>query len=212
MGDLSWLELFSTGILTYGAPVLGLALCLGALGLPFPSTLLVLTAGAFAQQGVLDGGQAMAMGLAGVVLGDSLGYGLGRFAGTSLPGRFRDTSTWRKAQAAFAKRGNWMIYLTRFLLTPLAMPVNLIAGSSGYGFWSFLGADALGELTWLALYGGVGYALGSQWASLGQLVAQSNLHWGTAALAVIGLLLLAGAALSLTTTSQRNATVGLGSA
>ena len=55
------------------------------------------------------------------------------------------------------------IYLTRFLVTALAIPTNLIAGGSGIRFRRFMTYDSLGELTWIILYGGLGYWFGSQW-------------------------------------------------
>ena len=64
--------------------------------------------------------------------------------------------------AEVKRRGGIAIYLTRWLFTPLALPTNLIAGSSGYPFWKFLLFDIAGEITWILLYGGLGYAFGSQ--------------------------------------------------
>ena len=59
------------------------------------------------------------------------------------------TSTWQNAKESFEKRGGVMIYLTRWLITPLAIPTNLIAGSSGYSFSKMLVFDVAGELTWI---------------------------------------------------------------
>ena len=41
-------------ILSNGAPVLGLLLLLGAMGVPVPTTLLVMASGAFVRQGIMD--------------------------------------------------------------------------------------------------------------------------------------------------------------
>ena len=59
-----------TWLITYGAPVLALALFVGALGLPLPGTLFVIAAGAFVRQGVLDLYSLVSLALVGVVLGD----------------------------------------------------------------------------------------------------------------------------------------------
>ncbi len=80
--------------------------------------------------------------------------------------------------------------MTRFLLTPLALPTNLLAGSSRYAYGRFLALDALGELVWIALYGGLGYAFADQWETISDLA-------GNLTGALIGLLaLLAGGALA----------------
>lgn len=163
---MNWSELYFTGIAAYGAPALALALFICAAGLPLPGTLFVVSAGALAQQGLLDGAAAAGLGLTGLVLGDSLGYGLGRFAGAWALPRLGGSEVWRRAGGEFQRRGGWFIYLTRFLITPLAVPVNVLAGSNGCSYWRFLRSDAAGELTWLALYGGAGYLAGAQWEAV----------------------------------------------
>jgi membrane protein DedA with SNARE-associated domain len=51
------------------------------------------------------------------------------------------------------------------------MHVNLIAGGSGYPYWRFLVFDVAGTLSWLMLYGGLGYVLGSQAEVVSQAIA-----------------------------------------
>lgn len=173
-----------TGLVAYGPPLFGLALLIAALGIPLPGTLLVLATGAFIRQGALNGVTMTALGLIGVVLGDSLSYGLGRFAHQWALRRFGGTPTWQQAQITFDRRGGLAIYLTRFFLTPLATPTNLIAGSSGYAFWRFLAFDSSGEATWLALFGGLGYIVGGQWELLNQII--SNFSGLLTGLVVLG--------------------------
>jgi len=183
MSDLSLTDFFLTGLITYGPPMLGLALLLAGLGLPLPATLFLLATGAFIRQGVMDWTTTLGLALLGVIIGDSASYALGRFAGGWAQRRFNRSTAWRSAQDAFAQRGGTAIYLTRFLLTPLAIPVNLIAGGSRYAFWRFLGYDAAGEVTWIALYVGLGYVVGSQWELISQFVGDfSGLLVGLAAL------------------------------
>lgn len=178
-------ELVLTGMLAYGAYALGLALLLGALGLPLPGTLLVLATGAFVRQGYMDWPSALGIGLVGVVLGDTAAYLIGRLAGTWVDRRYGSTPVWQSAVSQFQRRGWLAIYLTRFLLTPLGVPVSFIAGGSRYPYWRFLVFDILGELTWLLLYGSVGYAVGSQWEAVSELVGNfSGLLVGLVALGV----------------------------
>ncbi len=183
MSDLSLADFFLTGLITYGPPMLGLALLLGGLGLPLPGTLFLLATGAFIRQGVMDWAATLGLGLFGVIVGDSASYAMGRLAGDRVQRRFNRSTAWRSAQDTFARRGGTAIYLTRFLLTPLAIPTNLIAGGSRYAFWRFLGYDVAGELTWIVLYGGLGYLVGSQWELISQFVSDfSGLLVGLVAL------------------------------
>lgn len=171
MNEINLTNLLLTELVAYGPPLFGLALLIAALGLPLPGTLLVLATGAFIRQGVLNGVTMTILGLIGVVLGDSLSYALGRFAHRWALRRFGGTPAWQQAQSTFDRRGGLAIYLTRFFLTPLATPTNLIAGSSGYAFWRFLAFDSSGEATWLVLFGGMGYLAGSQWELVNQLAS-----------------------------------------
>jgi len=73
-------SLLLTGLISYGAPSFALAVFLGQIGFPLPTTLLVVAAGAFNREGILNVVLAGGLGLAGAVLGDSLTFALGRFA------------------------------------------------------------------------------------------------------------------------------------
>lgn len=167
MSDLS--DTLLTAVLAYGAPALGLALFVVALGFPLPATLLLLASGAFISQGALDGPQALGIGLLGSVLGDSGSYCLGRCGGGLVLRRFERQAAWRRAQATFERRSGLVIFVTRFMLTPLALPTNLIAGSGRYSYARFLALDALGELIWICGYIGLGYTFAAQWETIGDL-------------------------------------------
>jgi membrane protein DedA with SNARE-associated domain len=171
MSDLSLNELVLTWVIIYGSPMVAGALFLGALGIPVPGTLLVIATGAFVRQGVLDIYTPPLLGVIGVGVGDTIIYGLGRFARGWIQKRFGQSAAWKKSEAFFNRRGGSAIYLTRWLFTPLAVPTNLIAGSSGYPFAKFLLFDISGELTWIVLYGGLGYIFGSQWELISDFIS-----------------------------------------
>jgi membrane protein DedA with SNARE-associated domain len=158
-----------TATLAYGPLALALALLIAALGVPLPATLLLLAAGAFARQGALDGAWAAVLGLLASVLGDSGGYCLGRCGGSLVRRPVEQRGSWQRARAIFARRGGLAVLLTRFALTPLALPTNLIAGSTQYAFPRFLLFDVIGELIWVALYGGLGYLFADQWEMVSEL-------------------------------------------
>jgi membrane protein DedA with SNARE-associated domain/UDP-2,3-diacylglucosamine pyrophosphatase LpxH len=174
MADLNLTDLLLNAMTAYGPAVLGSALLLGGVGVPVPGTLLVLAAGALARQGVIEWSVALLVGLLGVVLGDNISYAIGHFAKAWVHRRLRrsGSAAWRRAQDKFERSGALAIYSTRFLLTPLAIPTNLAAGGSGYDFRRFLTFDVAGEVTWLLLYGGLGYAFASQWQLVSQFISE----------------------------------------
>ncbi len=160
-----------TQIINYGAPLFGLILFLGALGIPLPASILLVAAGAFSQQGFLDWFSIAIFGLLGAIAGDAISFGMGFYAKHWVSKRLRRSPTWRSAQKSFDARAGLAIYLTRFLVTALAVPTNLIAGGSGIQFRRFMIYDSLGELTWIVLYGGLGYLFGSQWELVSEFIS-----------------------------------------
>jgi membrane protein DedA with SNARE-associated domain len=164
-----------TQIINYGSPFFALFLFLGALGLPVGASVLVIAAGAFSQQGILTWYSTAILGLLGAVLGDAVSFGIGYYAQDWVAARLGKSSVWKNAQRTFDSRAGMAIYLTRFLITALAVPTNLIAGGSGIRFRRFMTYDTFGELTWILLYGGLGYWFGSQWEVVSDFV--SNFGW-----------------------------------
>ena len=164
-------EYLLTQIINYGAPSFGLILFLSALGIPLPASLLLIAAGAFSQQGFLDWVSIAVFGFLGAVLGDAISFGMGFYAKNWVSRRFEGSPTWKSARDTFDARAGMAVYLTRFLITALAVPTNLIAGGSGIQFRRFLLYDSLGEATWVILYGGLGYLFGSQWELVSDFIS-----------------------------------------
>ncbi len=156
-------ETLLAAVLSFGLPAFALALLLGGLGIPLPTSMMVVAVGAFSRQGYFSPAEAFGFGLAAVVLGDALSYAAGRFGAGRFTRKMEGSGLWIKARASFDRRGGLALYLSRWALTSIALPVNLLAGGGCYSFRRFLLVDALGEITWLAVYGGLGYWFGSQW-------------------------------------------------
>jgi membrane-associated protein len=160
-----------TQIINYGAPLFAAFLFLGALGVPVGASVLVIAAGAFSQQGILDWVSTAVLGLIGAVIGDAISFGIGFYAKDWVDHRLGRSPAWRNARKSFDARAGLAIYLTRFLVTALALPTNLIAGGSGIKFRRFMAYDSLGEFTWIILYGGLGYLFGSEWELVSNFIS-----------------------------------------
>lgn len=181
---LSW-------VLIYGAVVLAVSVMLAAIGLPVPTSLLIMAAGAFIRQDVLDLPSTLTWTWAGVVMGDSISYGVGHLARGPIVRRYGQLAAWRSAEENLQRRGGIAIFLTRWLITALAVPTNLVAGSGGYPYARFLLLSATGELTWLLLYGGLGYAFSDQWETINQVIADFGGLLLGALLLITGVVVLA---------------------
>lgn len=160
-----------TLVINYGSPVIAVILFLGALGLPVGASVVVIAAGAFSEQGILAWHTTALLGLLGAVVGDMISFGLGYYSRDWVEARYGQSPTWKSARDTFDKRAGMAIYLTRFLVTGLAIPTNLIAGGSGIRFRRFIAWDIAGEITWILLYGGLGFWFGSQWEVLSNFIS-----------------------------------------
>ena len=179
--DLSTLVL--GWISSFGSPVVALLLLLGGLGIPLPGTLIVIASGAFIRQDMLDGVSTPILGLVGTMTGDISLFSIGYFASTWIEKRLGHTASWKSAVDLFERRGGIAIFLTRWLLTAVAFPITLVAGSSRYRFHKYFLLALAGETLWVGLYGGLGYAFGSQW----ELVSDILSNFSGFALGAVGL-------------------------
>jgi membrane protein DedA with SNARE-associated domain len=159
-----------TQIINYGSPILGAIVFIGAMGAPFPGTLIVIAVGAFCKQGFLPWHTTGLAALTCVVAGDSLSYAMGYYAREPVLRRFQDSQRWIQAESTFNRWGGMAVLWTRFLITGIAVPVNLIAGTSNFPFRRFFLYDLLGETVWIFGYGGLGYLFGTQWEPVSELL------------------------------------------
>lgn len=181
----------------YGLWLLAATTFLSCLALPFPASILMLTAGGFAAAGDLELWEALGAATAGAILGDQVGYALGRGLGAAALAKLgRDPARDRlmaRAQALIARQGVLAVFLSRWLISPLGPYVNLIAGSIGQSWLRFSLAGVAGEAVWAGLYVGAGFAFGGniQAASdmLGSLLGMIG---GAGAALVLGLWLFGG--------------------
>jgi membrane-associated protein len=139
----------------YGPAVLFVVLLVGSVGVPTPGSLLLLVAGSFVEQGEMNLWHVLALACVGSVIGDQIGYAIGRWGGrraASRLGRWFGEKRLESAEGWLRRRGGWGIFLSRWLLTPLGPFVNITSGLSGYSWPRFLLYDLLGEALWVVLY------------------------------------------------------------
>lgn len=180
----------------YGAPALFVVMAAGQLGIPLPTSILLLTAGALLADGDLSFWQIFGWGLAGAVTGDHLGYAIGRFAGVALRDRLdrwpRLAGSLNKAEELTRKWGDGSIFLSRWLFSPVGPYVNLTSGLSLHPLYRFTLADIAGEIVWIGSYLSLGLLFAGSIAELADLVANAALMVGAGVITVLlGWLLVA---------------------
>lgn len=160
-----------TQVINYGAPILGGIVFISALGIPLPATLVVIAAGAFSREGFLPWYTTGLVAWICVVVGDCIGYAAGHYVRGPLLRRFGRSDRWLQAENFFQRWGGMSVFLTRFLITGIASPVNIIAGMGNISFRTFLLYDVTGEGIWVFGYGGLGYLFGPQWEVVSEFMS-----------------------------------------
>ncbi|NDV52543.1 MULTISPECIES: DedA family protein [unclassified Salipiger] len=164
-----------------GLPILAGTVMLASLGVPMlPGSLMVLVAGTLAAAGELPVLATMTTVLCAALLGDQLGFLLGRLFGPQLARR--EDPTLRRALSLLETRGPMAVFLTRWLIAPLGPAMNVVAGAGGLVWPRFLLADLAGEIVWTLGY----MALGASFAPFIPQIAElsSDVTLLLAALAV----------------------------
>src|SRR5215204_4749648 len=148
----------------YGYLVILFGVMLESTGVPLPGETILLAAGVLVQRGHLDLGDAVAFGILGAVVGDQIGYWVGREGGRPFVlrwGRYVLVTPERLARAErfFARHGGKAVFLARFV-AGLRVFGALAAGISRMRWRAFFFYNALGGALWATAAVLVGYLLG----------------------------------------------------
>lgn len=138
---------------------------LESMGIPSPGETALVLAAVLASQGKLEIWLVILIGVASAILGDNLGYLLGRHFGRDVleaPGPFhrRRVEVVRLGDAFFARHGAKAVFLARWIAL-VRFAAAWLAGINGMPFRQFFFWNALGGITWGVTYGLVGYFAGS---------------------------------------------------
>ena len=149
-------------MLVYGYPVLGLVLLLSAVGVPLPASLVATLAGTLLAEGELDVLPTVVIALGACVIGDLLGFGIGRVGGRELArrhGRWIGVRAARlqQAETLFERWAGPTLLVSRSLLAIIGSAINLLAGASRLSVPVFLGYTVVARLIWVLLFVGMGY-------------------------------------------------------
>jgi membrane protein DedA with SNARE-associated domain len=173
----------------YGLIALFLIVMLESGGLPLPGETALVAAGVFASRGELNIVEVIAVAAAAAIVGDNIGYWIGRTGGRKLLQRWKLLSRWSAgvlpwAEGFFHRHGPKTIFIGRFF-SILRVTAAWMAGVSRMPWWKFVVWNAAGGICWAALVGLVAYYLGQAAADA---IGRYGLIGGAAlvALAVIG--------------------------
>jgi len=166
---------------------LAVALFIGieSLGVPLPGETMLITAAVFAatthQLSIVG---VILAAIAGAVVGDNIGFGIGWFGGYPLLRRFGkyirlDEAKLKVGRYIFKRQGAKVVFFGRFV-SVLRTYAAFLAGTNRMHWSRFLIANATGAVVWATLYGVGAYKASSVIAKLSTPVAI-----GLGALAVV---------------------------
>ncbi|MHB8241341.1 MAG: DedA family protein [Solirubrobacteraceae bacterium] len=168
----------------FGYPLLFLIVMSESGGVPVPGETALITAAVLASQGKLKIELVVALAAGGAIVGDNLGYLIGRKGGRWLlerPGPFlrQRKQVLLTGQPFFDRHGPKAVFFGRFVLG-LRVWASWLAGATHMHWRSFVLWNALGGITWATAIGVIAYSLGH---SAGNAIEAFGLY-GLAAVAV----------------------------
>jgi membrane protein DedA with SNARE-associated domain len=178
----------------YGYLLIFGAVLLENAGVPSPGHTVMLAGGALAQQGHLWLPLVISTGALAAILGDNIGYIIGRLGGRPFLLKygqriFIKPETVQKAEHFFERHGPKAVFLARFV-TGLQTVGALLAGASQMRWWTFFLWNLLGALVWATSYAFLGYLFGASWKGLERWVGHAGLFLAALFAIGVGVLLL----------------------
>jgi membrane protein DedA with SNARE-associated domain len=156
------------------------------LGLPLPSTPVLLVAGALARAGKLNAALVVLLATFAALIADLLWYELGRVRGIKILQLLCRISLEpdycvRRTENAFARHGARALLVAKFVpgVSALATP---LAGINGVPLPLFISYDAAGILLWIGGFTFVGYIFSDQ---LADLIAYSSRYGSLFVVAIV---------------------------
>ena len=163
----------------YGYAVVFFGVFLENAGVPVPGETALLAGAALSHFGRLSLPRVIITAVGAAILGDNLGFAIGRRAGRGLAERhgWRIGLTRRRLAQFddfFARHGAKTVFIARFV-TGLRVFGAMLAGTSGLAWRTFLFYNAAGAVVWSTAVAIVGYALGHSWDTLERLIGRAGL-------------------------------------
>jgi membrane protein DedA with SNARE-associated domain len=133
-------------------------------GIPIPGETALIAASVLASQGKLEIELVIAFAALGAIVGDNIGYSIGRKGGRWVlerPGRFHRErlAVLEVAEPFFERHGPKVVFFGRFVLG-LRVWASWLAGATRMHWRSFVVWNACGGITWATSVGLLAYFLG----------------------------------------------------
>ena len=177
---------------TWGYGVIFVAMLLESAGLPLPGETITLLGGYAAGSGQLQVLGVIAAAAGGAIIGDSLGYWIGRRAGWPLLLRMggllrQSPEQLEDYRLRFLRHAGKSVFLGRFVAV-LRVVAGPMAGAVGMPYRRFLIFNCAGAVLWASTMVSLAW-LGGRWVPLDRML-EGVLEFGIGALVLVVLVLL----------------------
>ena len=171
----------------YGYAVVFAGVLLENAGVPVPGETALLGGAALAQFGRLSLPWVIATAIAAAIVGDNLGFVVGRQGGRALAERHGwkiglTAARLQQFDRFFERYGPQTVFIARFV-TGLRVFGAVLAGGSGIRWRTFLFYNALGAVVWSTAVALAGYLFAYSWDTLERWIGRT----GVVALVVVAL-------------------------
>ncbi len=148
----------------WGYPILGLLVAAESAGIPLPGETAVIVGGVLASQGKLQIELVIAVAALAAIVGDNVGYQIGRKGGRWLlekPGPFsrQRLAVLVMGEPFFERHGPKAVFFGRFILG-LRTWASWLAGANHMRWRTFFLWNALGGICWATAVGLIAYYVG----------------------------------------------------
>ncbi|MGF7158918.1 membrane protein DedA with SNARE-associated domain [Rhodoligotrophos appendicifer] len=179
-------------IQSYGDLAVFMAIFLEAFGLPLPGEIMLITGGGLAARGEINPVLFFVSAWVAAVLGDNIGYVIGRLLGRTTIIRYGSkigitAPRYEWAEEKFNRFGPVIVAGARFVAI-LRQINGIVAGSLGMHWLTFMIFNAIGAALWVGLWGSAAFFLGSHL----QIFLHIAKHLGTVGAIVLAILVAAG--------------------
>jgi membrane protein DedA with SNARE-associated domain len=168
-----------------GVAAVMMIVALEALGLPLPGETLLIFAAVLAGRGDVSLPALLIFAWVGSVLGDNVGYWIGRKLGRAAVSRYGariglTAARFDAVEAMFARYGAATVAFARFI-NVLRQLNGVVAGTLGMAWWRFLVFNALGAALWVALWVLGAFYLGEHMSTITLLARRGGIVGGVMA-------------------------------
>lgn len=177
----------------WGYTAVGVLVFIEDFGVPVPGETVMTASAVYAGAGRLNVVAVACIAFCGAVLGDNVGYAIGRYGGQRLVSRFGryvflTEERLERSRAFFGRHGGKIVTVARFV-EGLRQVNGIVAGMSEMPWRRFLAFNALGAALWVGVWVGLGYFAGQHLETLYPAVERSEVYLLVAVGVVVAVLI-----------------------